>query len=98
MPAAPVTHDRRRANALTDQDDVMTLAFGPSPPLTPDIPGEIPFALTPLGETDLATAMADYLRAARPGSGAEALRTLRRAFPDSPLTLRVAALAALMRR
>ena len=42
--------------------------------------------------------MANYLRAARPGSGAEALRTLRRAFPDSPLTLRVAALAALMRR
>jgi hypothetical protein len=76
----------------------MALAFSPSPPLTPEIPGEIPFALTPLGENDLATAMAEYLRAARPGSGAEALRTLRRAFPDSPLTLRVAALAALMRR
>jgi hypothetical protein len=42
--------------------------------------------------------MAEYLRAARPGSGAEALRTLRRAFPDSPLTLRVAALDALTRR
>lgn len=76
----------------------MVLAFSTSPPLTPEIPGEIPFALTELGEADLATAMANYLRAARPGSGAEALRTLRRAFPDSPLTLLVAALAALMRR
>ena len=76
----------------------MALAFGPSPSLTPEIPGEIPFALTLSGEADLAIAMAEYLRAARPGSGAEALRTLRRAFPDSPLTLRVAALAALMRR
>jgi hypothetical protein len=76
----------------------MSLAFSPSPPLTPDIPGDIPFALTPLGEANLAAAMADYLRAARPGSGAEALRTLRRAFPDSPLTLRVAALGALLRR
>jgi hypothetical protein len=76
----------------------MSLAFSPSPPLTPQVPGEIPFALTPLGEADLAVAMSEYLRAARPGSGAEALRTLRRAFPDSPLTLRVAALGALMRR
>ena len=74
----------------------MALAFGPSPPLSPEYPGE--FALTLQGETDLATAMTSYLRAARPGSGAEALRALRRAFPDSPLTVRVAALAALMRR
>jgi len=63
-----------------------------------DLRLELRSALSPLGENDLATAMAEYLRAARPGSGAEALRTLRRAFPDSPLTLRVAALAALMRR
>lgn len=76
----------------------MGLAFRPSPPLTPEFPGEIPFAMTSSGEADLATAMADYLRNARPGSGAEALRALRRAFPDSPLTLRVAALDALMRR
>ena len=76
----------------------MSLAFSPSPPLTPDVPGEPPFCLTPIGEADMATAMADYLRAARPGSGAEALRALRHAFPDSPLTLRVAALAALQRR
>ncbi len=76
----------------------MPLAFSPSPPLTPDIPGANPFAVAPAGEAGLATAMAEYLRAARPGSGAEALRTLRRAFPDSPLTLRVAALGALTRR
>ena len=31
-------------------------------------------------------------------SGAEALRELRRAFPESPLTLRVAALNMLMRQ
>jgi hypothetical protein len=75
-----------------------SLAFSPSPPLAPDLPGEIPVSDTPRGEAGLATAMAEYLRAARPGSGAEALRTLRRAFPDSPLTLRVAALGALIRR
>jgi hypothetical protein len=33
-----------------------------------------------------------------PKSGAEVLRELRLAFPDSPLTLRVAALNMLMRR
>jgi hypothetical protein len=38
------------------------------------------------------------LHGTRPGSGAEALSALRRAFPDSSLTLRVTALAALMRR
>ena len=76
----------------------MALAFSPSPSLTPEFPGEIPFAMTSAGESDLAVAMADFLRSARPGSGAEALRALRRAFPDSPLTLRVAALDALMRR
>ena len=76
----------------------MSLAFSPSPPLTPNLPGEMPFSHTPHGEADLATAMAEHLRAARPGSGAEALRTLRRAFPDSPLMLRVAALGALTRR
>lgn len=76
----------------------MALAFSPSPPLAPEFPGEIPFAMTAQAEADLASAMLAHLRAARPGSGAEALRSLRRAFPDSPLTLRVAALAALSRR
>jgi hypothetical protein len=47
-------------------------------------------------EQDLARAMAERIRAA--SSHAEALRELRAAFPDSPLTLRVAALAMLARR
>jgi hypothetical protein len=57
-----------------------------------------PFAMTKRTEADLARAMAEHLHGTRPGSGAEALTALRRAFPDSPLTLRVTALAALMRR
>lgn len=57
-----------------------------------------PFAMTKRSEADLAHAMAEHLRDARPGSGAEALSALRRAFPHSPLTLRVMALGALMRR
>lgn len=76
----------------------MALAYSPSPPLSPALPGEASHALILHGETDLVTAMTHYLRAARPGSGAEALRTLRRAFPGSPLTVRVAALSALIRR
>ena len=57
-----------------------------------------PFAMTKRTEADLAQAMAERVREAQPGSGAEALRALRRAFPNSPLTVRVLALAALMRR
>ena len=57
-----------------------------------------PFAMTRRTEAELASAMAEHLRAVRPGSGSEALGMLRRTFPDSPLTLRVTALAALMRR
>jgi len=71
----------------------MGLAYSPSPPLSPEFAGEFP-----AHGADLAAAMAAHLRASRPGSGAEALRSLRRAFPDVPLTLRVAALSALMRR
>ncbi len=57
-----------------------------------------PFAMTKRTEADLASAMAEHLRDAVPSSGSEALSALRRAFPDSPLTLRVLALGALMRR
>jgi hypothetical protein len=57
-----------------------------------------PAMMTGRTEVELARAMADHLRAARPGSGAEALQALRNAFPNSPLTIRVTALAALMRR
>jgi hypothetical protein len=44
----------------------------------------------------LAQAMAERVGAAK--SHAEALRALRLAFPDSPLTLRVAALAMMRKR
>jgi hypothetical protein len=47
-------------------------------------------------EQDLARAMAERIRAG--SSYAEALRELRAAFPDSPLAVRVAALAMLARR
>jgi hypothetical protein len=54
--------------------------------------------MTKRTEADLASAMAEHLRDARPASGSEALNALRRAFPNSPLTARVMALGALMRR
>jgi hypothetical protein len=57
-----------------------------------------PFTMTRRTEADLASAMAEHLRDARPASGSEALSVLRRAFPNSPLTARVMALGALMRR
>jgi hypothetical protein len=57
-----------------------------------------PFAMTKRTEADLAEAMADHLRTAAPASGSEALRALRRAFPESPLATRVMAFASLMRR
>jgi hypothetical protein len=57
-----------------------------------------PFAMTKRTEADLASAMAEHLRDARPTSGSEALNALRRSFPNSPLTARVMALGALMRR
>ena len=63
--------------------------------------GDMPLAppeLTGVSQAELARSMADYLMASGPGSDAEALGFLRRAFPHSPLTVRVAALAALMRR
>jgi hypothetical protein len=49
-------------------------------------------------EMQLARDMAQELMASAPQSDAAALRYLRESFPDSPLTVRVAALAALMRR
>jgi hypothetical protein len=79
----------------------MELALKSSPPVAPEPLGDMtlaPFEMTQRSEADLARAMAAHLQGERPGSGAEALNALRRAFPDSPLTLRVTALAALMRR
>lgn len=57
-----------------------------------------PFAMTKRTEADLASAMAEHLRDAAPSTGSEALSALRRAFPNSPLTARVMALSALVRR
>jgi len=42
--------------------------------------------------------MVDRIEEINPQSGADALRELRREFPDSPLELRVNALEALMNR
>jgi hypothetical protein len=67
-----------------------------APPL-----GEVVLAQAPLPDVppaQLAVAMADFLQESAPGTGSEALSMLRRMFPHSPLTLRVAALAAAMRR
>ncbi len=46
----------------------------------------------------LAQRMVDAIVRSGPISGAEALRALRAAFPDSPLTLRVAAMELMRRR
>jgi hypothetical protein len=57
-----------------------------------------PAAVTGRSEAELARCMAEALVEAGPATGAEALRILRHVFPDSPLTTRVAALDAVMRR
>jgi len=78
----------------------MTAAFAASPSLSPEPLGDItlaPYAMTKRTEAELAEAMTEHLRAERPQSDSEALRLLRRTFPDSPLTLRVIALAEMMR-
>jgi hypothetical protein len=67
----------------------------------PDPFGEVtlaPSIVTGCSEAELARAMADALLDAQPASGAEALRHLRLVFPQSPLTVRIAALDAMMRR
>jgi hypothetical protein len=65
--------------------DVYSLPVHWSPSIAPD------------REASLAD-MLDWIDRQSPASGAEALRHLRAAFPDSPLALRVAALSTLMRR
>ena len=47
---------------------------------------------------DVVAAMTRMLSLDKPGSTAEALKRLRVAYPDSPLALRLAALAAAMKR
>jgi hypothetical protein len=57
-----------------------------------------PPELTGMSRAELARSMADYRLASAPDSDAQDLQLLRQAFPYSPLTTRVAGLAALMRR
>jgi hypothetical protein len=57
-----------------------------------------PALLTGQSETQLARAMAHALVEKQPSSASQALGQLRALFPESPLTVRVAALNALMRR
>ena len=65
----------------------------------PDRPS-LPVHLAPptAPDTGSLAEMVQRIRRIGPGSGAAALRELRLAFPDSPLTLRVAALNLLMRQ
>jgi len=57
-----------------------------------------PPELTGVSQAELARSMAEYLLASAPRTDAQGLGFLRRAFPHAPLTARVAALAALMKR
>lgn len=76
--------------------DAFLMTVQDAPPL-----GEVvfaPAAVTGKSEAQSAHSMAQYLLARAPDTGAEALKLLRRAYPDAPLPVRVAALAALSRR
>jgi hypothetical protein len=67
----------------------------------PDPFGEVtlvPAAASGRDERELARAMAETVMEAGPGTASQALKRLRMMFPESPLTIRVAALNALMRR
>jgi len=57
-----------------------------------------PSLMTGQSETQLARAMAHALVEKQPSSASQALSHLRALFPGTPLTARVAALNALMRR
>jgi|GEM_PF-1503235 len=57
-----------------------------------------PALMTGQSETQLARAMAQALVEQQPSTASQALSRLRALFPESPLTVRVAALNALMRR
>jgi hypothetical protein len=63
--------------------------------------GDMPIApsmMTGVPEADLARAVADRLVTASDGPTEQTFEELRATFGDSPLTMRVTALAALMRR
>jgi len=61
------------------------------------LPAHCSPSIAPEREPSLAEMM-DWIERQGPTSGADALRQLRAAFPDSPLALRVAALSSLIRR
>ncbi len=68
------------------------LPWRPAPPVAPDIRATaIGLAASPV------RAMADLLARRKPGSDAEALKLLRHAFPDFPLSARIVALAHMPR-
>lgn len=73
------------------------LPFHESPPLCPAADPAIIVDLQ-MPDHDLARAMAEAVMAFSPASDTDALKLLRAAFPNSPLGLRVAALALLTRR
>ena len=99
----PVVLDRVFTRAISHRSLFMS-AFAAKPFIRiadPDPFGDVtlaPAAVTGRSESELARSMADALLSAAPASGAEALDMLRRLFPASPLTVRVAALDAIMRR
>jgi hypothetical protein len=97
-PLTAILHDGSRAGTYI-REFSMTLHPLSQAEVAPlgDMP-LAPFAMTKRTEADLAQAMAEHLQAQEPVSGSEALGMLRRAFPESPLSARVTALAALMRR
>ena len=67
----------------------------------PDPFGEVtlaPAAISGRSESQLARDMAEALAQSNPQTASQALKQLRAMFPDYPLTARVAALNALMRR
>jgi hypothetical protein len=82
------------------------LAMGAAPLSAIRVNDPVPFGdvalapreLTGVSEAQLARSMAEHLLASAPGTEAQALSVLRQSFPHAPLTARVAALAALLRR
>jgi hypothetical protein len=58
----------------------------------------VPPAATPADRHAILAAMAAAVASENPGSTADALRTLRLAYPHHPLALRLAALAVAMKR
>ena len=61
-----------------------------------EAPGLVPAHLPQ--DDNVVRAMTEMLSLENPSSAAEALRTLRLAYPDYPLALRLAALASAMKR